>query len=296
MAIDLESSSERVMGGALARMFAYRDHDDTRISAMASELTAAQPFPHLVIDDFVRVPPDEVVSAFPAPDWPGWKSFNDAYQFNKRQCADIDALPPLFQAMVHDLCGPAFLHFLEKVSGIRGLLPDPYLVGGGLHSSGEGGILAPHADFHHYPRLELFRRINVLVYFNPEWKPEFGGCLELYQKGATRPDREVVPEFGRMVMFLTDDRSIHGFTRPISGTPRWRNSLALYYYTSGETQQFSGDGDTHWQAHGKQDGVRWAKLLTYKVLLRVSRMFSKLAHRVNPNFQGDAAPIVRDET
>ena len=275
-------------------LFNYRAYDDARLSALAAELAAAQPFPHLVLDDFIALPPREIVSAFPDPDWTGWKAFNDAYQFNKRQCADIDALPPLFQAMVGELCGPAFLSFLEKISGIRGLLPDPYLVGGGLHSSGAGGVLAPHADFHHYPRLELFRRINVLVYFNPDWKPEFGGCLELYRKGATQPEREVVPEFGRMVMFLTDDRSIHGFTRPITGTPRWRNSLALYYYTSDETEQFSGDGDTHWQAHGKQSGVRMVRLLAYKILLRVSRVFSKLAHRANPNFHADAAPIVRE--
>ncbi len=277
-------------------LFNYRAYDDARLNAMATELAAARPFPHLVVDDFVAVPTEDVVAAFPAPGWNGWSAFNDAYQFNKRHCADIDALPPLFQAMVHDLCGPAFLRFLEKTTGIRGLLPDPYLVGGGLHSSGAGGVLAPHADFHHYPKLELYRRINVLVYFNPGWKPEFGGSLELYEKGASQPEREVVPEFGRMVVFLTDDRSIHGFTRPIEGTPNWRNSLALYYYTSGETGEFSGDADTHWQAHGKQSGVRTVRLLGYKVLLRVSRLFSKLAHRANPNFQSGATPIFRPKT
>lgn len=261
---------------------------------MAAELAAGRPFPHLVLDNFVAIPPSEVTSAFPDLEWPGWRGFNDAYQFNKRQCAEINRLPPLFQAMVHDLCGPAFLNFLERITGIRGLIPDPYLIGGGLHSSGPGGVLAPHADFHHYPRLELYRRINVLVYFNPEWEAEFGGLLELYEKHAKQPEREVVPEFGRMVVFLTDDRSIHGFTRPITGTEKWRNSLALYYYTSEETRQFSGDGDTHWQAHGKLTGVHLARLIAYKVLLRTSRVFSMLAHRANPNFRSDAAPIVRD--
>ena len=222
----LESSPARSTGSDDRHLFNYRAFDEARLGVLADELAAARPFPHLVIDDFVGVSAGEVVSAFPPPDWRGWRAFNDAYQFNKRHCADIDALPPLFQAMIHDLCGPAFLRFLERVSGIRGLLPDPYLVGGGLHSSGAGGVLAPHADFHHYPRLELFRRINVLVYFNSEWKSEFGGCLELYEKGASRPEREVVPEFGRMVMFLTDDRSVmasHDLSQaPPAGAIRWR--------------------------------------------------------------------------
>jgi len=276
-------------------LFSYHEFDDARLSALAQDVAAARPFPHLVLNDFVKVPPDEITAAFPTGDWSGWKAFNDAYQFNKRQCTNIDVMPPVLQAMIHDLCGPAFLRFLERVSGIRGLIPDPYLVGGGLHSSGPGGVLAPHTDFHVYAQLNLFRRINVLVYLNPEWKAEYGGCLELYQKGSKLPEREVVPVFGRMVMFRTDDRSIHGFSRPITGTSRWRNSIALYYYSSEETRDFSGDRDTHWQTHGKQSGFHMARLLAYKGFLVTSRLFSKLAHRANPNFSPDAAPVVREK-
>ena len=184
------------------------------------------------------------------------------------------------------------LRFLERVTGIRGLIPDPFLTGGGLHTSGPGGILAPHADFHHYGPLELFRRINVLLYFNPDWKAEYGGCLELYKKGDTTPTCAFEPEYGRMIMFLTDDRSIHGFTRPVSVPGRWRNSLALYYYTSEETAHFSGDHDTHWQMHGRQN---LARLYAYKGLLRVSRLFSRLAHRANPNFRPGTKPIARED-
>jgi len=252
------------------------------MAALREDFMAARPFRHIAVDDFLAVPPDRIAQAFPAPSWPGWNGFNDSYQHNKRYCGDIEKIPPLFQAMIHDLCGPAFLAFLEQVSGIRGLIPDPYLVGGGLHCSGPGGILAPHADFHHYARLELFRRINVLVYFNPAWKAEHGGCLELYEKGASTPEREIVPEYGRMVMFLTDDRSIHGFSRPVQGDDRWRRSLALYYYTSEETEQFSGDSDTHWQSHGRHNLPDLARLAAYKGFLRVSRFFSRLAHSANP--------------
>jgi hypothetical protein len=275
-------------------LFRFRSFGPAQIEALASEFIKAKPFQHVVIDDFLIAPPDLVTRAFPNPDWSGWTSLEDAYQFNKRYCGDIDKLPSLFQAMVHELNGPSFLSFLERVTGIHSLIPDPYLFGGGLHSSGPGGILAPHADFHFYEPLELFRRLNLLIYFNPNWQAEYGGCLELYEKGAKRPTCQIVPKYGRMVVFLTDDRSIHGFTRPISGTNQWRNSMALYYYTSEETIRFSGDGVTYWQFHGKQNPAALARLVAYKGLLRIAGLFSRLAHRANPNFRPGARPIGQD--
>ena len=264
-------------------LFNYRDYGPDRIATLKADFASASPFSHIMIDGFMIAPPETVTGAFPDPSWPQWTGFNDPYQRNKRFCNDIDAIPPLFQAMIHELSGPAFLGFLEEISGIKGLIPDPYLVGGGLHCSGPGGILAPHADFHHYGRLELFRRINVLVYFNTDWKVEYGGCLELFEKGAKMSEKEIVPEYGRMVAFLTDDRSIHGFSKPITGDDRWRRSLALYYYTSEETRDFSGDADTHWQAHGEQKLGGRLRLIAYKIMLRASRLFSRLAHMANPN-------------
>jgi hypothetical protein len=270
-------------------LFAFSAYDDARVTGLAAEFAAAQPFSHIVVDNFLTAPQSTVTAAFPVPEWTGWTGFKDAYQPNKRVCGDIDVMPPLFQDMVHELCGPAFLGFLEKVTGIRGLIPDPYLQGGGLHASGTGGTLTPHADFHHYGRMALYRRINVLVYFNPDWQPEYGGSLELFEKGKDRPDQSVVPVYGRMVAFLTDYRSIHGFTQPVVGPDRWRRSLALYYYTAEKADQFSGDGDTHWQQHGKQHGTAdQMRLIAYKGLMRIANIFSRLAHRANPNFRKPA--------
>jgi hypothetical protein len=272
------------------RLFRYASHGAEALAGFAQRFEAARPFPHLVLDDFLALPQRAVVDAFPGVDWPHWRRFTDAYQHQKMHCGEIERLPSLFQAMIAELSSPSFLGFLERVTGINGLIPDPYLSGGGLHSSGPGGILAPHTDFHSYGRLGLFRRINVLVYFNPDWQEAFGGCLELSAKGAATPSHSIVPIFGRMVMFLTDDRSVHGFSRPILGPGRWRNSLALYYYTSEDTDRFSGDGETYWQAHGQLRGKALVRLLAYKVLLRGAWSLSKLAHRVNPNFRPGSAP------
>jgi len=282
---DLPASLDDVLAPPARSPFAFRALNPQDLDRLRAQFAAASPFPHLVMDDFLTLPAQIVSEAFPDPTWQHWHRFQDAYQHQKLACGDIDRLPPLFQDMVHELSGPAFLSFLEAVTGIRGLIPDPYLAGGGLHSSGPGGILAPHADFHAYGRLGLYRRINVLVYLNPDWHEEYGGCLELFRKGDSAPSASIVPVFGRMMMFVTDDRSIHGFTKPVMGPDRWRNSLALYYYTSEDTQDFAGDGATYWQTHGQHGGVRALQLAGYKLLLRGAWLLSKLAHRINPNLR-----------
>jgi Rps23 Pro-64 3,4-dihydroxylase Tpa1-like proline 4-hydroxylase len=285
----LPSTIDGGLDAPVRRHFTYASPDAPAREQLHRDFKSASPFPHLVMDRFLTLPAEVVSEAFPDPTWQHWKRFQDAYQHQKRACSDIERLPALFQDMVHELSSPTFLAFLEGVTGIRGLIPDPYLTGGGLHSSGPGGILAPHADFHSYGKMALYRRINVLVYLNPEWREEYGGCLELFRKGDSEPTASIVPVYGRMVMFITDDQSIHGFTKPVVGEDRWRNSLALYYYTSEDTADFAGDGVTYWQQHGKQRGLQMAQLVGYKVLQRGAWMLSKAAHRLNPNLKKRAS-------
>jgi len=251
------------------------------VDRLASEYRSALPFPHAVIDDFLQLEPD-VITSFPDADWNGWRSLGGNYQFRKFFCQDPEVIPEPFSSMIAELSRPRFLNVLEAVTGIERLLPDPSLTGGGLHLSGPGGVLAPHTDFHVYADKGLFRRVNVLVYFNESWKESDGGCLELWSDDAGTKRSTVVPEWGRCVIFTTDDASIHGFPVPIA-EGRWRRSLALYYYTAEQPQFFSGDTTTYWRTHGEQDGVRRVRLSVYLALLRVSRGFSVMAQLANPN-------------
>ena len=54
------------------------------------------------------------------------------------------------------------LLWLEALTGIEGLIPDPYFGGGGLHQIEPGGFLKIHADFNVHPKLKLDRRLNML--------------------------------------------------------------------------------------------------------------------------------------
>jgi hypothetical protein len=125
------------------------------------------------------------------------------------------------------------LAFLEGLSGIQGLLPDPYFEGGGFHEISAGGKLGIHADFRIHERLHLQRRINLLVYLNEHWQEEWNGRLELWDRKMTHCVEAIAPFANRCVIFNTDADSYHGHPDPLAVPSEVkRRSIALYYYTA----------------------------------------------------------------
>jgi Rps23 Pro-64 3,4-dihydroxylase Tpa1-like proline 4-hydroxylase len=130
------------------------------------------------------------------------------------------------------------LHFLERLTGIDGLIPDPYFGGGGIHQIEPGGFLEVHADFNWHPKLRLDRRLNMLIYLNRDWPEEYGGHLELWDRQLRECVRSILPVFNRTVVFSTTDSSYHGHPRPLGCPPgRTRKSVSLYYYTNGRPDE-----------------------------------------------------------
>jgi len=138
------------------------------------------------------------------------------------------------QKVFHDLQSPAFLNFLEELTGIEGLIPDPYHAGGGIHQIGSGGFLKIHSDFNWHDRLKLDRRINVLVYLNTAWEERWRGRLELHNYDTKSCEASVLPTFNTTVVFNTTDFSLHGHPDPLQcPNSVTRKSIAMYYYTAG---------------------------------------------------------------
>ncbi len=265
----------------------FESPSDAQVAEWAREFATASPFPHLVIDDFLKRSP-EIAAAFPPEQWDGWQSMGESYQRGKRYCADITLIPDALQETIIRLNSPRALRMLERITGIDGLIPDPYLEGAGLHASGPGGVLLPHSDFHHHP-LGIYRRLNLLIYLNDGWTMDDGAALELFPDAvAAQTPRSVVPISGRAVLFATDDRSVHGFTTPVAAG-RERRSIALYYYTATETAGYSGDRTTVWRHLGEHRGWSWVRLQMFRGLLNVSRKASRLAHLADPNRHGEHA-------
>ena len=195
----------------------------------------ARPFPHAVIDGFLpEWAGDAVVAEFPAPDGIPWDRYHDGGNTLKLATAQAALIGPVTRAVLAELNGPAMLDFLEALTGIDGLIPDPHLLGGGLHQVETGGFLNIHADFNLHPRLRLDRRLNLLLYLNPGWTEADGGHLELWSADLRSCERRILPVHNRCVVFSTTDTSFHGHPHPLAvEPPRTRRSVALYYYSAG---------------------------------------------------------------
>ncbi len=125
------------------------------------------------------------------------------------------------------------LQFLEGLTGIDGLLPDPYFMGGGFHEISRGGRLGVHADFRINEQLHLQRRLNLLIYLNPEWEDEWAGCLELWSRDMKACVQKLTPLLNRCVVFNTEADTWHGHPDPLNiPEGKTRRSLALYYYSA----------------------------------------------------------------
>ena len=212
--------------------------DHTQARSIGEELSAsycfAEPFPHIVLDDFL--PADVARMAlehFPMQSLKSDRVFQIGYAgHHKRQIlpAECDAEA---RQLFHFFNSQPMLAFLEGLTSIQGLIPDPYFTGGGYHETGRGGKLGIHADFRVNEQLHLHRRLNVIVYLNEHWEASYGGNLELWSRDMREKKREVAPLFNRCVIFNTDATSYHGHPDPLT-TPEgvFRRSIALYYYTA----------------------------------------------------------------
>lgn len=198
----------------------------------------AKPFSHIAFDDFLNEAYlKQVLSEFPKISDPQWVEFKAESENGKLASTAYTMIPPVTRYVLDQLNTPPFLNFLEKLTGINGLIPDPYYVGGGMHQTKKSGLLGIHVDFNRYEKLGLYRRVNVLLYLNEGWEESYGGALELWDEKMTTCHEKILPIFNRCAIFTTSENSHHGHPDPLTCPEGMtRKSLAWYYYTS------SGDG------------------------------------------------------
>ena len=201
---------------------------------LAEAYQAAAPFPHAVIDDFLpRAVIDYCLDHFPRDLDADGRAFDRDQERYKRSFQPDHLDDARLRELFYTFNARPFIKLVENVTGIKGLIPDPYFMGGGFHEIGQGGHLSVHADFNHHKPMNLERRVNVLIYLNDGWEDAYGGQLELWNEGMTERVKSVVPIANRCVMFSTTGESWHGNPNPIDHPDgQTRKSIALYYYTS----------------------------------------------------------------
>jgi hypothetical protein len=218
--------------GGIATPVLDVDRLEENLPGYRARYQGASPFPHIVIDDFLA--PD--VARQCAGEFPErhdhWISF---VHVNERKYANQTPTTwgPTLQQLLDDVQSRPFVDFVSKMTGIDDLLADDTLEGAGLHQSYRGGYLNVHADFTVHPKQRhLRRRVNLLVYLNPEWQADYGGDLEFWTQDMRQMMRKIPPTLGRAVLFNTDADSYHGHPEPMTCPEGLaRQSLALYYFT-----------------------------------------------------------------
>jgi len=204
-------------------------------TALHDRYVTADPFPHIVIDDLI----DAGVLRRLTAEWPETTSDRKYYDRSqerlKYEWQPHEVRTPALRAFLAEMNAEPMLRFVEALTGIKKLIADPYYIGAGLHETKRGGHLGVHADFNIHKGMNLLRRINLLIYLNDDWSPEWKGDLELWSTDMKERRHAVAPAMGRAVIFNTDLDSFHGVPDVIACPPdRSRRSIALYYYTAPE--------------------------------------------------------------
>lgn len=194
------------------------------------------PFFHVIIDNFLEKDLASALSnEFIAYDRPEWLFYNNPVE-NKKTLNNYYYFPETTYNFFCHLNSSEFIDKLESITGISGLIPDYGLHGGGWHIHGDGGKLNVHLDYDLHPKLNLQRKLNLILYLSEDWDSKWGGNLEFWShnKELNEPlkkEVEIQNIFNRAVLFDTTQNSWHGFFDPITcPNNKYRKSIAVYYH------------------------------------------------------------------
>lgn len=193
---------------------------------------SAEPYPHTVIHNFFTEEAfQSICNEFGNPETDAsWIRYWNPIE--KKYALNVFATKPFVSYVFQELQCNNFVEKLQQLTNIRNLQNDTYMHGAGLHYHPRGGKLDMHLDYSIHPITKLERKLNLVVYLNNEWKEEWGGTLQLWDKDFTHCVKKVFPYRNTAILFQTSDISYHGIPEPIM-CPHTigRRSLALYYMT-----------------------------------------------------------------
>ena len=210
-----------------------------------TEYNQNKPYPHIVINDLFNDDLlNNILNEFPKNLDQIGEKFNNKVE-KKLSLNDPKNFSDETNNFINFLNSNLFISFLQNITNVKEkLIPDPYLIGGGLHELRNEGYLNIHADFNLHPTMKLDRRLNILIYLNKDWKDDYGGSLELWDKKMIKCQKKIIPTFNKTVIFSTTDNSYHGNPQKINHPNNIsRKSVAMYYYSNGRPSNERNLGD-----------------------------------------------------
>ena len=234
-------------------------HLHTEKDAIHRWFQTGDPIRHVIIEDFLE-PSVALAAARAFPDPKAMEIAFAGLPEVKNAEQRIERLDPVFAQIFGELRSQTFLKWLAEVTGIPDLSCDPDLHGGGLHQGADGSYLDVHADFNIHPTLGLYRRLNVLVYLNETWQPQWQGYLELWSRDMKEMRQHIEPKFNRCVIMETHDHAFHGYKELRLPPGVTRRSIASYYYSASRAEaQTEEQHDTLFQLRPEQQKATGAR-------------------------------------
>ena len=257
--------------------------------ALRQQYQSAKPVPWFKIDNFLKSDfADRCAAAFPTYEDVArvGKTWNNVNERGKYQVTDASLFPPPLKQLQEMMASQEFLDLIEHVTGIPRLLADDRLVGGGLHATGPRGHLDVHLDFDYIQDRQLHRRLNILVYLNKDWKPEWGGEFELWDPEVKVCQQKFSPVFNRCVMFETNHISYHGVNAVTCPPGEFRRSFAAYYYTTEAPAHWTGTPhDTIFKAR-PDEKLKAVQMKAEKVTGALGDLLRRGARKIKKTIKG----------
>jgi len=213
-------------------------------AALSSKFRQAAPFHSICIDNFLS-PKFALELSRSYPDFSDARNqgleFSTVNEKRKVQITDLEKFPAPAKKLHDALASDEFLKSMETLSGIKDLSFDNNYAGGGLHITNSTGILDVHVDFNFSEALQLYRRLNILIYLNEEWQEDWGGKIELWDRKIKNCIESYSPVLNRCLIFATSDYSFHGVTAVKSPPGIDRKSFAIYLYNEESNPDVYGE-------------------------------------------------------
>ena len=204
--------------------------DSQCIQGFKEKFNTASPFRHVIIDNFLDYFfANKIFQLFPTINL--MKTHYSGLNERKAEDTNFEKLDESFRLLHRSLSSVDFVNFVESVTGIEDLHTIDDRLGYGLHQGGDGSFLDIHIDYNLHPLQKMQRRLNFLLFLNADWKNNWGGNLELWDRDVKNCVQSISPIFNRAVIFECSEVSYHGYSKMSLPDKVTRKSYYHYFFT-----------------------------------------------------------------
>lgn len=176
-----------------------------------------------------------------------YKSFPNASEMvlkksireDKYIAAQMNLYNPILEEIIYAFQDQGIVNIIGEICEIKEMIPDENLYAGGISMMGHKQFLNPHLDNSHDKDRALWRVLNLLYYITPNWEEEFGGNLELWPDGLSKPQITIHSKFNRLAIMATHNGSLHSVSPVVFDG--FRCCISNYYFSKNpllETDDF----------------------------------------------------------